>query len=212
MPTLRPESAYIFRITHVDNVAWMLRHGMHCRSSATQDPNFVQIGNAELIEKRTTHTVPIPPGGSLSDYVPFYFTPWSIMLYNIRTGYFGVPQLENRDVVIIVSSLYKLWRLRRQFVFTNSHAYGAETEFFSDLNDLDKIDWPLIRSKNFKNDPEDPGKKGRYQAEALVHRHLPVEAFLGIACHDAEVQARLNGSAQQAKVNVSIQALPNWYF
>ncbi len=172
----------------------------------------MRIGNAELIEKRTTHTVPIPPGGSLGDYVPFYFTPWSIMLYNIKTGYNGVPRLDNREVVIMVSSLHRLSQLRRQFVFTNSHAYGAEAEFFSDLKDLDQIDWALLRSKNFKNDPEDPGKKGRYQAEALVHRHLPVEALLGIACYDADVQARLNGFAQPAKVNVSIQALPNWYF
>ena len=212
MPTLGPESAYIFRITHVDNVAWMLRHGMHCQSSPTQDRNFVRIGNTELIEKRTTHPVPIPPGGSLGDYVPFYFTPWSIMLYNIKTGYHGVPRLANPDVAIMVSSLHKLSQLRRQFVFTNSHAYGAETEFFSDLKDSDQIDWPLLRSKDFRNDPEDPGKKGRYQAEALVHRHLPVEALLGIACYDADALARLSGFAQQANVNVSIRALPNWYF
>ncbi len=46
MPTLGLESAFIFRITHVNNVEWMLRHGMHCRSSRTQDLNFVRIGNA----------------------------------------------------------------------------------------------------------------------------------------------------------------------
>ena len=212
MPTLGPESAYIFRITHVDNVAWMLRHGAHCRSSPTRDPNFVRIGNPELIEKRTSHPVTIPPGGTLADYVPFYFTPWSIMLLNIKTGYKGVPQLPNRDVAIFVSSLHKLSKLGRRFVFTNSHAYGAESDFLSDLSDLDQIDWPLLRSRNFANDPEDPGKKGRYQAEALVHRRVPVEAFLGIACYDADVQSRLTGVAEVAGADVSIQALPNWYF
>jgi hypothetical protein len=80
MPTLGPESAYIFRITHVENVAWMLHHGMHCRSSGRFDPSFVSIGSAELIHKRNTRVVPVPPGGTLSDYVLFYFTPWSIML------------------------------------------------------------------------------------------------------------------------------------
>jgi hypothetical protein len=209
MPTLGPESAYIFRITHVDNVPWLLRHGIHCRSSATQDPNFVPIGNAELIEKRVAHAVPIPPGGSLS---AFYFTPWSIMLYNIKTGYNGVPQLANRDVAIVVSSVHKLSQLGRPFVFTNSHAYGAETEFFNDLKDLDKIDWPLLQSKDFRNDPEDPGKKGRYQAEALVHGHVPVGALLGIACYDEAVKNRMNGFAGDAGVSVSVRILPNWYF
>ena len=212
MPTLGPESAYIFRITHVNNVAWMLSHGMHCRSSERKDAKFERIGNFELIEKRTAHNVPIPPGGSLSDYVPFYFTPWSIMLYNIKTGYNGVPQLPNQDVVIVVSSLHKLLQMGRPFVLTNSHAYGAESDFFSGLAGLDKIDWALLQSRNFQHDPEDPGKKGRYQAEALVHRHVPVEAFLGIACYDAGVQARLRSDAKDAGAKTSIRVLPNWYF
>lgn len=113
MPTLGPESAHIFRITHIDNVRWMLRHGMRCRSSSTQDPNFKRIGNPELIEKRRTHIVSVAPGGLLCDYVPFYFTPWSIMLYNIKTGYNGVPHVPNREIVIMVSSLHKLSQIDR---------------------------------------------------------------------------------------------------
>ena len=212
VPILGPESAYIFRITHVDNVAWMLRHGMHCRSSATTDPDFIPIGSAELVEKRRTRDVPIPPGGTLSDYVPFYFTPWSIMLYNIKTGYHGIMRRENRDVVIIVSSLHKLSAAGRAFVFTDSHAYGFEANYFSNLKDLDKIDWPLLRSRDFKNDPEDPGKKGRYQAEALVHERVPVDEWLGVACYENGVQARLARSAQQAGVRMRIEVLPDWYF
>ncbi|MGL4420542.1 MAG: DarT ssDNA thymidine ADP-ribosyltransferase family protein [Gemmataceae bacterium] len=67
MPQLNAESAYIYRITHVKNVAWMLQHGIHCRSSPIQDPDFLSIGNPELIQKRSTRTVPSAPGGSFSD-------------------------------------------------------------------------------------------------------------------------------------------------
>jgi hypothetical protein len=212
MPTLGPEAAFIFRITHVDNVAWILRNGIHCRSSSILDPNFVSIGSVDLIQKRTTRTVPVPPGGPFNDYVPFYFTPWSIMLYNIKTGYNGVTKRNNRDVAIIVSSLHHLAASGHRFVFTDSHAYGVEANFFSGLHHLREIDWPLLRSRNFQNDPEDPGKKGRYQAEALVHRAVPVRALLGIACCDAGVQAQLVQSAQQAGVPTEIKVLPNWYF
>jgi hypothetical protein len=45
--------------------------------SILADPDFRNIGNADLISKRETRQVPIPPGGMLSDYIPFYFTPWS---------------------------------------------------------------------------------------------------------------------------------------
>jgi hypothetical protein len=86
MSALKPENGLIFRITHIANVPWILEHGLHCRNSPERDPNYVEIGNPELIQKRTQRPVPIPPGGVLSDYIPFYFTPHSPMLLNIKTG------------------------------------------------------------------------------------------------------------------------------
>lgn len=83
---LNPDKALIFRITHLNNVPWVLDNGLHCRSSDILDPNFVIIGNLELIEKRQCRVVDVGPGGTLSDYIPFYFTPFSPMMYNIKTG------------------------------------------------------------------------------------------------------------------------------
>jgi hypothetical protein len=42
---LNPDKALIFRITHLDNVPWILDNGLHCRSSEVLDPDFVNIGN-----------------------------------------------------------------------------------------------------------------------------------------------------------------------
>ena len=66
MPKLSPEAAHIFRITHVRNVPWIFRHGVHCKNSELTDPNFVPIGMPELIQKRAIHPVPITPGGPLA--------------------------------------------------------------------------------------------------------------------------------------------------
>jgi|SRR5215218_1829987 len=85
--TLIPEKALIFRATHRSNLPWVLANGLHSRSSVRQDPNFVAIGNTEVIARRQKREVPIPPGGDLADYIPFYFTPYSPMLLNIKTGY-----------------------------------------------------------------------------------------------------------------------------
>jgi hypothetical protein len=74
---LSPQKALIFRITHRDNIPWVLENGVHCRNSNRLDPNFVSIGNESLIHDRQQVVVPIAPGGTLSDYVPFYFTPYS---------------------------------------------------------------------------------------------------------------------------------------
>lgn len=84
----------------------------------------------------------------------------------------------------MVSSLHKLRELGRPFLFTNRHAYLRTAEYFDDLALLDQIDWALLRSRNFKRDPEDPDKfTPSYEAEALVHQHLPLAGLLGMACY-----------------------------
>ena len=62
---LNPEKALIFRIVHRDNIPWILDHGLHCRNSTTFDPNYVDIGNVDLIAKRNGCPVPKPPGGNV---------------------------------------------------------------------------------------------------------------------------------------------------
>ena len=211
-PILTPEKARLFRIVHVDNVPWVLRHGLHCRNSPQQDPNYVNIGSASLIDKRARRQVPIPPGGTLSDYVPFYFTPWSIMMFNIHTGSGGIPKRQNKDIVIFVTSVHLVHELGLPFIFTNQHAYAAGTEFFSEIADLTRIDWPLLNSRNFKTDDADPNKQVRYQAEALVHGQLPLNALLGLGCHNDDIRRKLESQIADAGLKLTVKTTPSWYF
>ncbi len=212
MAQLGPEAAHIFRVTHADNISWILQHGLHCKTSELDDPNFVPIGSLELIHKRTNRRVPIAPGGVLGDYVPFYITPWSVMMLNIKTGRNGVIKRANRDIAILVSSLHKIDEMGLRYVFTNGHAYMQESDFFDGLSDLDKIDWGLLRKRDFKNDPEDPGKLGRYQAEALVHGQVPVEALAGIACYDIRTQGSIKNQMEKLGLVIPVKVISDWYF
>ena len=119
---LNAQKALIWRIVHRDNLPWILDNGVHCRNSATQAPNYVNIGNEELIDKRAHRVVPVGPGGTLSDYVPFYFTPFSPMMYNIKTGYGGIRKRSNEEIIILVSSLHRVHQMGVRFVFTDRHA------------------------------------------------------------------------------------------
>jgi hypothetical protein len=208
---LTPERAYIFRITHIDNVPWLLQHGVHCRSSPVVDPNYRNIGNLDLIDRRRQRVVTVPPGGTLSDYVPFYFTPWSPMLYNIRTGR-GVPQVPMRDIVILISSLHKLAKLGQPFLFTDRHAYLEAADFWSDLKALSRLDWRRWQARDFRRDPDDPGKMERYQAEALVHRHLAVEAIGAIVCYDAAREAQMVDLIGRSGHGLRVGVRPDYYF
>lgn len=211
-PSLNPEKALIWRIVHCDNLPWILENGLHCGNGLAKAPNWINIGNPELIDKRASHPVPLAPGGLLNDYVPFYFTPFSPMMRNIHTGWGGVPKRSNEEIVILVSSLPHIAKTGLQFLFTDSHAYYQWASFYSDLADLDKIDWPLLQRRDFKRDPEDPAKFERYQAEALIHQHLPVTGLRGIVCYTESMKQRIERDIQTRNLTLSVYARTGWYF
>jgi hypothetical protein len=215
-PTLRnilnPQQGLIFRITHRDNLPWILGNGLHCRKSNRLDPNFVNIGNPDLINDRHHVGVPIPPGGTLSDYVPFYFTPLSVMLLNIKTGYRGIQQRCNDEIAVLVCSLPKLVQDSITFVFTDRHARLAAAEFFGGVSDLDRIDWKILQNRDFSRDNNDLGKMERYQAETLVHRHLPIDSLLAIACYDSIGQDRIKALVSGVGLPLNVISRPGWYF
>jgi hypothetical protein len=205
---LNPEKALIFRIVHKDNLARVLQDGCRCRSAMVGKVGYVEIGNQELIQKRTQRVVPCDPGGMLSDYIPFYFTPFTPMLYNIKTG-FGVPQKPLKDIVILVSSLKHLQQKNKKFVFSDRHAYLKTARFSNNLADLDWIIWPVLQVRDFKRDDTDKFEK--YQAEALVHEHVPIDMLLGIACYDDETRDHVQKMASRCKADVKVIAQRSWF-
>lgn len=210
--SINPSKALIFRITHIANVPWLLAHGLHCRNSACRDPEFREIGNPDLIAKRTTRPVPVLPGGTLADYIPFYFTPYSPMLYNIKTGYNGMRKTPMAEIVFLVSSLRHVAAAGHRFVFTDRHAYLQTACYYNQLDGLGKVDWAILQARDFSRDPEDPGKIERYQAEALVYQALPVGCLLGIVCHGREQEAILAGQLASRQLGLKIVVKPEWYF
>ena len=209
---LNPGKALIWRIMHRDNLDWVLDNGLHCASGPVKSPNWVSIGSAELIDRRAGHIVQCPPGGPLSDYVPFYFTPFSVMLANIHSGRNGIVRRPNREIVILVSSLRRVEELGLAFVFTDKHAYFRWTRCYTDLNCLDQIDWPLLQRRDFKRDPDDPDKLARYQAEALVHRHVPLHALLGLVTSTHSQRDEIALKIARRGLDLPVYARPDWYF
>lgn len=210
--TLNPQKALIWRIVHRDNIPWILDNGLHCGNSAVHAPHWVHIGNPELIDKRATHPVPVGAGGFLNDYVPFYFTPFSPMMKNIHSGYGGIRQRTQDEIVILVSNLYRVRDLGLPFVFTDGHAYYAWSNFYTDLADLDKVDWRIIQARDFKRDSSDLAKFERYQAEALVFGQCPINALVGMVCYNENTKQQLNGWLQQRNLAIPVYARKGWYF
>ena len=208
--TITPEKAWIFRIFHRDNLPWILAHGLHARTGEFC-PTYRNIGNTDLISGRSRRLVEVPPGGTLDDYVPFYFTPFSIMMLNIKTGR-GVRQVPNEEIMILVSSLHLLQQQGVPFVFTDRHAYPRAAKYCTSLSEIGCIDWDLLQRRDFEHDPDDPAKKERYQAEALAWKHVPLSALIGVCCNTKAVENY--AQAEMAKIGVKLKTgiQPRWYF
>jgi len=207
---LTEENAYIFRIVHIDNIETILKNGICCRNSTIYGNDYVEIGNPDLIGKRASREIPVLPGGTLSDYVPFYFTPYSPMLLNIKTGY-NVKQRPMEEIVILVASLRKLAADNVNFVFTDRHAFLSTAQFTNDLSNLTWLPWELFQAKNFRRDPENPDKMERYQAEALIYQTLPVNKLKGILCYDQNTKDKIEQLAQRLETVVPVVVRPQWY-
>jgi len=210
--TLNPQKALIWRIVHINNIPWILDNGLHCGNSGVRSSNWEHIGNAELIDKRAEHQVSIGPKGVLNDYVPFYFTPFSPMLMNIKSGRGGVKQRPNDDIVILVSALPHIEAKGLPFVFTDSHAYYNWANFYTNMSDLDQIDWTILQARDFKRDPDDPAKFERYQAEALIYQHCPVDALIGMICYTDDIKIGLENLLQERQISIAVHARTGWYF
>ena len=210
---LTPERGLLFRITHVANLPWLLANGLHCPNSRATDPKFVAIGNPDLIVNRARRRVTTPPGGTLADYVPFYFTPKSLMLFNINTGYNGITLRPNEEIAILVSSCQAMHDNGVSLLFTDRHAYTATAAWSGDPADLAvMIDWDILRRHDFGRDDDYPDKTERYQAEALAHRHVPPAALLGIGCWSEAVKAAIAGQVGVAGLALKVLVRPGWYF
>jgi hypothetical protein len=207
-----PTPTLIYRITHHENLPWILKHGLCCKSHEVQDSCFVTIGNTEIISRRDSRPVKIGPGGVLSDYVPFYFAPHSMMLFQIHTNQVKGCTASQKDIVFLVSSLQILKQQRVPFLFTDGHALMENTRYYEASTDLSALDWGTIKSKDFRKRMDDFDRSRRYQAECLVHRNVHLGAILGIACFDSNCLKVLEEIIKCSRESIQVKVKRSWYF
>lgn len=183
MPDNQYRHKHLFRMTHIDNLRIILRDGMYA-PNARRYPDYINIGDESLIEQRGEFHVPIAPGGVLTDYVPFYFGGHSPMLLNIKTGYRGITQRDQREIVYLCTHINTVTQACPEYCFTDGHAKDRLTAYFNNLADLDKVDWKAVDLTYWTSTEEGPDNMRRKQAEFLVKTYVPLSCLLGIIVLD----------------------------
>lgn len=163
-------------------------------------------------ERRSRRVVPTCKGGYVADYVPFYFASRSPMLYAIYRGTVENYQDGQESIIHLVSKIELVAENNLPFTFTNGHADMALTEFYESLDDLDKIDWDLMKSNRWNDTENDMNRKWRRQAEFLVHRHFPIDLIAGIGVISDGSKNKVEEILEAANADIKVAVLRNWYY
>jgi hypothetical protein len=203
-------------MTRIERLPSVIEHGLlpdnTCRR---RQITGVEIGYDHIKQRRARRVVPCGAGGTLGDYVPFYFAPRSPMLYAITGGLVSAEAACTEQIVYLVSSTQTLRKAGLTVIASNRHAelgYAEMTDRDGDLDGDGFIDWPLMTATYWNNTSAAPDRKERRQAECLVHPHVPWQVIEGIATKTerarAQVERLLGTAGQSTPVVVSAE----WYF
>jgi hypothetical protein len=204
----------IYHITHLRNIPNIIKDGgLWCDQVVMQRKlAYVSIAHQHIKDRRAQKSVPGMPGSKLADYVPFYFAPRSPMLYVISKGGVAGYSGGQQPILHLVSSAEAIQAAGLTFTFTDGHAEMDISRFFTELRDLNKIDWDVMQSRQWADTLEDGDRKRRRQAEFLVQRFFPLNLIerIGVINHTLRLQVTALFPDPGSRPSISLE--PAWYY
>lgn len=211
-----PEPTLIYHITHVDNLASVIGKGGLLSDSemiACGNPQ-VGVGMSSIKQRRMKLPVRCHEGGTVGEYVPFYFCPRSIMLYLLyRSNHPELTYRGGQDSIVHLQldlAHTASWAAGEagRWAFSLSNAGAAYAEFRKDLGQLGEIDWRAVAATDFR----DPEVKERKQAEFLVHRFVPWCLVGRVGVRNAKARQQALAAIADAEHQPAVDVIPRWYF
>lgn len=203
----------IYHITHISNLSSILEAGGLLANSQLKPNQYTDIAHSSIQDRRASIQVPWVPGGTLHDYVPFYFAPRSPMLYAINKGNVQGYQGGQNPILHLAVELDLIMNCGLDYVFTDGHAIMTYSEFYKDLGALNHaIDWALMNSNYWFDTEKYPDRKRRRQAEFLVHQFCPWNCVAQIGVIDATIQNQVRNLLRQYSDPTPVKVYRNWYY
>ena len=211
-----PVPSPILRFTHVDNLDTIIRRGgLHAPNHVPDDGlTYRFCHSAEVQSARAEVPVHLGPGGTIHDYVPFYFGYLSPMMLNLKTGRVEGYNEGQEPLIYLVSSAQAIEEAGIKFVYSDGHGLATFTEWFDDLDKLDAVDWTVVNLRYWTDNINDMDRQRKKQAEFLVHQCCPWSLIQEIVVIDSTMQQRvesiLAGFPKEQRRVVRIDR--DWYY
>jgi hypothetical protein len=135
------------------------------------------------------------------------------MLYVIHKGAVAGYAGGQSEVVHLVSIAEEVEAAGHDWVFTDGHAdMPPLTSFYDNFDDLDKVDWKVMKSKYWHDTVDHPDRLRRRQAEFLVHDSCPWELISKIGVYNQETAENVLEILTDVVHRPELEIVPGWYY
>jgi hypothetical protein len=220
-----PNPVRLFHITAIANLPAILgaRALVSKNTGDTVGIAYQNIAHSGAQGARAAKRMPDPPGGTVHDYVPFYFAPRSPMLMAINGGRVTGCDLRQDDIVHFETTVERVTQDGRPFVFFDRNATLAISKPFIDLQQLTVVDWGLLTEapqldgyckywKSTLNVERYVDRMEKRQAEFLVKDVVQLGCFTRLGVVDETKANEVRAVLAQHGVNLPVQVMRDWYF
>ena len=209
-----PVPTPILRLVHMDNLETLIqRGGLHAPNHTPDDGRpYRTIHNVEIQAVRRLRPIPCGPGGTVHDYISFYFGCRSPMLLQLNTGRVAGYDEGQEPLIYLVSTAQAVAAAEVPFVFSDGHGIAAYTHWYDDLDRLNEIDWKMVKARYWADTPEDMDRQRRKQAEFLIYQFCPWPLIREIAVINRASKGRVEQILAQARLGTIVSIKRQWYY
>lgn len=117
-------------------------------------------------------------------------------------------------MIYLVSTAQEIQQNKIPFVFSDGHGIARFTQWFDDLQELDKVDWDVINRRYWKDDEDDMDRQRRKQAEFLVFQFCDWSLLKEIVVMNGEAKAEVENTMRQypQECRRPIEIRKDWYY
>jgi hypothetical protein len=220
-----PHPVRLFHITAITNLPDIFAEGSLLSKNylAENRITYNNIAHQGAQGARSAKAVPNPPGGTIHDYVPFYFAPRSPMLSAIEAGKVLGCKLRQADIAHFETTVDLALTHKNPFVIFDRNATKLYSTPYTSLEGLNSIAWDLITEaplldgycKYFFDVPSNVRYVDRMEkrmAEFLVKSHVPLAAIIRIGVSSNAQQAVVRQIVSKHNLAIPVETVPSWYF
>jgi len=158
-----PNPTPIFRFIHVENLDTLMRRdALHAPNHVLSDGlPYRFCHDPEVQGARAAVTITVGPGGTIHDYVPFYFGYLSPMMFKLKTGRVAGYDEGQEPLIYLVSTAQAVADAGVGFAFSDGHGLAFITGWFDRLERLEAVDWGMVYQQYWSDNLNDMDRQRR---------------------------------------------------